>query len=207
MRTILASVITLVGIALAGTFLSAAKSPTLAVAPLAAATTYTVDTVHSAVIFSTTHMNTSRAYGRFNDITGTFTIDMEKPETSKVEIEIKVESVDTANSGRDDHLRGPDFFDVKEFPMATFASSSVKKIDDKKWNVTGPLNLHGVKKDVTIALELTGEGKGREGEALIGFHGTFQIKRSDFGIKYGLGMLGDTVDLIVSVEAVAAAAK
>ncbi len=207
MRTILASVITLVGIALAGTFLSAAKSPTVVVAAPAAATTYTVDTVHSAVIFSTTHMNTSRAYGRFNDITGTFTIDMEKPETSKVEIEIKVESVDTANSGRDDHLRGPDFFDVKEFPMATFASSSVKKIDDKKWNVTGPLNLHGVKKDVTIALELTGEGKGREGEALIGFHGTFQIKRSDFGIKYGLGMLGDTVDLIVSVEAVAAAAK
>jgi polyisoprenoid-binding protein YceI len=204
MKTILVSSLALVGIALAGSFLASAKSPAPAALPAVAAATYTVDTVHSAVIFSTTHLNTSRAYGRFNDITGTFTVDTEKPENSKVEIQIKVESIDTAHSGRDDHLRGPDFFDVKQFPLATFTSSSVEKTAEKKWKVTGMLNLHGVKKEVTIPLEHTGEGKGREGEALIGFHGTFQIKRSDFGMKYGAGMLGDVVDMTVSVEAAAA---
>lgn len=205
MKTILVTGLSLVGIALASTFLTAAKSPTTAVASMPAATTYTVDAVHSAVIFSTTHLNTSRAYGRFNDISGTFTVDMEKPENSKVEIQIKVESIDTAHSGRDDHLRGADFFDVKQFPLATFTSTSVKKSGDKQWSVTGALNLHGVKKEITIPLELTGEGKGQKGEALIGFHGTFQIKRTDFGMKFMTNALGDTIDLTVSVEAAVAA--
>jgi len=207
MKTILVSSLALVGVALASTLLTAAKAPNRVVASIPAATSYTVDTVHSAVIFSTTHLNTSRAYGRFNDIAGTFTVDMEKPENSKVDIQIKVESVDTAHGGRDDHLKGPDFFDVKQFPMATFTSTSVKKTADKKWSVTGPLSLHGVKKDVTIPLEFTGEGKGRNGEALIGFHGTFQIRRSDFGMKFMPDMLGDAIDLTVSVEAAAEAKK
>ncbi|MBL8862787.1 MAG: YceI family protein [Planctomycetes bacterium] len=195
-------IVTLAGLALAVPTLTAARTPSAPVTP-AKAVTYHVDPVHSAILFSTMHMNTARAYGRFNEFSGQFTLDTEKPEASKVAIAIKMESVDTANTGRDDHLRGPDFFDVKEFPSATFTSTKVERKGDKAWHVTGTLNLHGVKKEVVIPMEQTGEGKGRNGEVLIGFHGTFAIQRSDFGIKYGLGMLGDEVTLILSVEAAA----
>lgn len=206
MQKILVPTLSLAALALAGLTLTAANAPAplVAPAPSAAAAVYTVDAVHSTVIFSVMHMNTGRSYGRFNDVQGTFTVDTAKPEASKVEITIKADSIDTANKGRDDHLKSPDFFDVKQFPTATFRSTKVEKKGDKNWSVTGELALHGVKKEVTIPLELTGEGKGRNGEALIGFHGTFSIQRSAYGMEYGKGNLGDQVDLIVSVEAAAA---
>jgi polyisoprenoid-binding protein YceI len=181
---------------------AAAPAPVPAAAP-AKAIAYTIDTVHSTILFSTMHLGTSRAYGRFNAFAGTFTIDAEKPEASKVEIQVKMESVDTANSGRDDHLRGPDFFDVKQFPTATFTSSKVEKKGDGLWHVSGTLNLHGVRKEVVIPMTKTGEGKGQKGEALIGFHGTFKIQRSEFGIRYGIGGIGDEVEMTLSVEAAA----
>ncbi|MCY2961708.1 MAG: YceI family protein [Planctomycetota bacterium] len=205
MKHILVPTLTIAALALAGLTLTSATPPAsaAAVSAPAASGSYTVDPVHSTVIFSTTHMNTSRSYGRFNAISGTFAVDMAKPEASKVEIQIDVNSIDTANKDRDAHLLGPDFFDAKQFPVATFQSTSVKKSGEKTWSVTGTLALHCVKKEVTIPLEMTGTGKGREGEALIGFHGTFSIQRADYGIQYGKGMLGDKVDLIVSVEAAA----
>ncbi len=203
MNKILIPTLSLAALALAGFTLTSAKTPVAVTAPADVSGSYKIDSVHSTVLFSTTHLNTSRSYGRFNDIAGSFTLDAAKPEASKVEIQIQTASIDTNNKGRDDHLRGPDFFDVKQFPVATFQSKTVKKAD-KNWEVTGTLALHGVKKDVTIALEETGQGKGREGEALIGFHGTFTITRADFGIEYGKGMLGDKVDMIVSIEAAAA---
>lgn len=203
MKLILVPILSLAALALAGFTLTSASTPVAVTTPAESAVTYTIDAVHSTVMFSTMHLNTSRSYGRFNEFSGTFTIDTAKPEASKVDIQIQAASIDTNHEGRDDHLRGPDFFDVKQFPLATFQSHSVKKTD-KKWAVTGTLALHGVKKDVTIALEETGQGKGRQGEALIGFHGTFSITRADFGMEYGKGMLGDTVDVIISIEAAAA---
>lgn len=202
MKNVIVPVLSIAALALASSTLVSARAPAAAAAA-PAAVTYEVDAVHSAAIFSLTHLNTSRSYGRFNDLHGTITVDAEKPESSKVEFQIKVESIDTGNSGRDDHLRGPDFFDVKQFPLATFTSSSVKKTGDKTWSVTGSLSLHGVKKEITIPIEQVGSGKGREGQALIGFHGAFSIDRNDYGVSYGKGMLGDKVDLVISVEAAA----
>jgi polyisoprenoid-binding protein YceI len=198
--------VSLAALALAGFALVGAKSPPVAAAAQPAtvgATTYTIDPVHSTVIFSLTHLKTSRSYGSFQDIAGTVVFDPEHPETAKVSIQIQTASIDTNSKDRDAHLKGPDFFEVKEYPAAKFESSAVKPAGDKKWTVLGTLDLHGVKKDVTLTMELLGTGKGFKGEALVGFHGTTTIKRSDFGIKYGPGVLGDEVDLIVSVEAAA----
>jgi len=170
---------------------------------VADAVTYTVDSVHSSTVFSTMHMGVSRFYGTFDKIGGSITVDSAKPENSKVSIEIDMGSVGTRNKGRDDHLRGPDFFDVKQFPTAKFESKSVTKDGDKGFKVVGDLTLHGTTKSITIPMEQSGTGKGREGEALIGFHGTFKIKRGEYGISYGPDALGDEVTLIVSIEAAA----
>jgi len=202
---ILPTTLSLAGLVLAALGLTAANGtasqPAAVSAP--AAVTYTVDSVHSSVVFSTMHLGTSRFYGRFNQIGGTFTVDADKAENSKVSIEIDIGSIDSNNKGRDEHLRGPDFFDAKQFPTAKFESKTVTKSGDKTWKVVGDLTLHGVTKSIVIPMEQTGTGKGREGESLIGFHGTFRINRSDFGIKFMTGGLGEEVSMIVSVEAAA----
>jgi len=118
-----------------------------------------------------------------------------------VAIEIKTDSIDSNNPDRDAHLKSDSFFDVKQFPKATFTSTSVKKAGDKKFSVTGDLALHGVTKPVTVEIENVGKGKGMKGGELAGFFGTFTIKRADFGINYMPDGLGDEVAVTVSVEA------
>lgn len=167
----------------------------------AAPVTYQIDAVHSAVIFRIQHLGAGYTYGRFNGISGTVTYDAAAPAASSVKVSIDAASVDSGNKGRDDHLRGPDFFDAAKFPTITFESTAVKKSGETALEVTGKLSLHGVTKDVTVVMEKTGEGKGREGEALIGFEGVFSVKRSEYGITYGPGALGEDVRLTIAIEA------
>lgn len=161
---------------------------------------FDVDAVHSTVIFRIQHMGAGYTYGRFNGIEGSVTWDAANPSASSVSIKVATASVDTGNADRDNHLRSPDFFDAAKFPEITFSSTSVKATGTTL-EVAGKLSLHGVTKDVTVTMEKTGEGKGRNGEALIGFEGVLQIKRTDYGMTYGAGALGDDVRLTIAVEA------
>lgn len=167
-----------------------------------AADTYEVDAEHSMIIFRAKHMGVSNNYGRFNEFSGTLTVDEADAANSAIELEVKAESVDTGNEKRDQHLRSPDFFNAKQFPVITFKSTKVEKVDEELLQVTGDLELHGVKKSVTIAVEMTGKGKNRQGTALIGFEAIFTIKRSEFGMNYGIGAVSDDVRITVSVEGV-----
>jgi len=155
------------------------------------------------MLCSNSHMKVGRFYGRFNQVKGAFTIDEATPANTKVAIEIPVASIDTNNKDRDEHLRGPDFFDVKQFPVARFESKSAKKSGEKTWAITGTLSLHGVTRDVSLSMEHGGTGPGFDGGTLSGFEGRFKLKRQDYGIDYGEGALGDDVEVIVSVEGLA----
>ena len=167
-----------------------------------AADTYEVDAEHSMIIFRAKHMGVSNNYGRFNEFSGTLTVDEADVANSAIELEVKAESVDTANEKRDQHLRSPDFFNAKQFPVITFKSTKVEKVDEDTLKVTGDFELHGVKKSLTVEVELTGKGKNRQGTALIGFETIFTIKRSEFGMNYGIGAVSDDVRITVSVEGV-----
>ena len=164
--------------------------------------TYEIDTTHSMIIFRAKHSGVSYNYGRFNDFTGEITMD-EDISKSTVELEIKAASVDTANNKRDQHLRSSDFFSAKQFPVITFKSTkvSMKEGETDMLEVTGDLELHGVKKSITVDVEITGRGKNREGGSLIGFESTFTIKRSEFGMTYGIGNVSDDIRITVSIEA------
>ncbi|MCL6533236.1 MAG: YceI family protein [Armatimonadetes bacterium] len=165
--------------------------------------TYRIDPVHSTVIFRVKHMNTAFVYGRFNRFSGTLVVDEKNPERSSVQFEIDLNSVDTGNSQRDDHLRSPDFFNTRQFPKATFKSTRVRKINNTTVEVQGNLTLRGVTKPLTVRVTFTGKGRNPRGQEIIGFETTFTIKRSEFGINYGLnGGLSDEVRLTVSVEAI-----
>ena len=119
LAAVLAGTVTSLAIGLAG-----APAP----APVASsnADAFTVDAVHSAVIYRIKHLNTSWHYGRFNDISGTFNI----ADGGTIDITVKTESIDSGNGKRDAHLKSPDFFSAKEFAEITFKSSSIKKSSD-----------------------------------------------------------------------------
>jgi polyisoprenoid-binding protein YceI len=165
----------------------------------AAATTYSIDPVHSYLIFRVKHMDAGYAYGRFNTFSGTITLDEAAPASCAVKMEVDVGSVDTGVENRDKHLKSPDFFNAAQFPKMTFESTAVKKAGDD-YEVTGNLTLHGVTKPVTVKMTKTGQGSMR-GKTIVGFEGTLEIKRTDFGVGKPPPGLADEVKMTISVEA------
>ncbi len=168
-----------------------------------AADTFTVDPVHSSLIFRVKHFNVGHIYGRFNQYSGSFAFDERNPADCKLDIEVRIDSIDTANADRDKHLKGPDFFNAKEFPAMTFKATRMKAADEKTYDVTGDLTIHGVTKPVTVKLERLGTAKDpRSGKPRTGWETTFSINRSDFGMKYGVPAIGDEVRITVAIEGI-----
>ncbi|GBC93709.1 Protein YceI [bacterium HR15] len=179
----------------------------LLIAPIASANaqrvTYRVDPVHSFVIFRVKHMNTAYAYGRFNSFSGTIVVDEKNPANSSVEFEIDANSIDTGNSQRDDHLRSPDFFNVRQYPKIRFKSTSIRRINANTFEVRGDLTIRGTTRPLTVRVTYVGKGRNPRGQEIIGFETTFTIKRSQFGVSYGLnGGLADEVRVTIAVEAI-----
>jgi polyisoprenoid-binding protein YceI len=184
-----------------GLFLSAASSPSQA-KPAAAPNPsgkYTVDTVHSTVLFRVKHMNASWAFGRFNQVTGELSLNTASPEKSSVTVTIATDSVDTGAPKREAALKGLEVFDVVQFPEATFVSKSVKKSGEGKYAVDGEITFRGIKKPLSVEFEQVGFSDTKMG-VRIGFYGTFMLKRSDFGMKVVPEQLGDEVYVTVSLE-------
>jgi polyisoprenoid-binding protein YceI len=168
-------------------------------ASLPEAETYTIDPVHSTVIFRINHAGVSNFYGRFNDVEGSFTV--AEGGTGSVSVTIPVASVDTNNEKRNGHLKSPDFFSAEQFPQITFKSDALKHVGGSKYEAKGTLMLHGVSKEVTLEVERIGtKDTGKMMGYRTGFEGTVTIKRSDFGMKNMLDMIGDEVKLILDVE-------
>lgn len=182
----------------AGWLLTAGPAPA-AVAP-AAADAFAIDPVHSGVVYSIKHMGAANFRGMFHSPTGTFAFDPAKPEAASLDVTIKLDTLVSNDAKRDQHLKSADFFSAKEFPTITFKSTSAKASGDKTAEVAGDLTLRGVTKPVTARVTHTGTGEGRGGKKLAGVEATFTIKRSDFGMTYMVGPLGDEVTLSVFLE-------
>ena len=168
---------------------------------------YKIDPVHSSLIFKIKHMNIANFYGRFNKMEGSFTYDKENAENNKLEIKIDADSVDTANGKRDEHVKSPDFLNAKQYPAIEFKSTSVKKLSDTEFELTGDMTLHGQTKSVTTKLQKTGEATDQKGVHRAGGETTFTIKRSDFGMDKMMQMLGDEITVTVAVEGIREAAS
>src|SRR5690606_33945359 len=119
--------------------------------PSRAADVYTYDPVHSSVSFKARHLDSSWIHGRFNVVDGKFALDRNDPSRSTFELTIQVDSIDTANAARDEHLRQPDYFDSKQFPTIEFKSTSVKPIEGG-YEVTGDFTMRGKTKKITFPL-------------------------------------------------------
>jgi polyisoprenoid-binding protein YceI len=174
-------------------------------APLAIAqtTTWVPDKNHSEVDFSILHLSLSKVHGRFGNIGGSIVMNEADITKSTVNVTIDVTTVDTGVAQRDSDLKGPNIFDVGQFPTATFVSTSVAK-SGSRLTVMGNLTLHGVTKPVTLNVEgPTGPVQGMDKKPHAGFSATTTISRADFGIasKMPSAVLGDEVKLTIDVDA------
>ena len=168
--------------------------------------TYTADSAHSLVAWSVDHLGFNDYYGLFGDVSGTLTLDPARLAEAKVDVRIPVAKVVVASEGLRNHLlrpgkdgAKPDFFgpDPAE---ARFVSTTVTPSDDgTSAKVAGNLTLNGVTKPVTLDMRFTGAGANPMSKAeTVGFEGQVTIKRSEFGIAYGIPMVSDEVLLMLT---------
>jgi polyisoprenoid-binding protein YceI len=180
-----------------------------AAAPTArAADVFDLDQSHFSIVFSVSHMNMSYTYGMFRQAQGRVVLDRENPAASQFQLTINADSIDTNNAGRDKHLKGPDFFDVASFPTITFESTTVV-LDNRAqqgivYQVTGNLTMHGVTRQITLPIQMLGEGPSLDGKPHAGFLTQTELKRSDFGMTKFLenNTVGDAVGITVSFEGI-----
>lgn len=161
---------------------------------------YKIDTSHSAIIFKVKHKGVAYSYGRFNEFGGTVVADTDSLTDAQIEVTVKADSIDTANEGRDKHLISGDFFNTRQFPELTFKSTSIEEAEDG-YKMKGEITLLGKTQEVEADLDFVGADTANDGTNLIGAEATFTIKRSEFGMNYMVGPLGDDVKITVSIEA------
>ncbi|HXX13820.1 MAG TPA: YceI family protein [Candidatus Eremiobacteraceae bacterium] len=163
-----------------------------------------LDGPHSAAQFSVRHLGISTVRGTFTKVAGDVSYSPADPAKSSVNVTIDASSVDTRVAMRDNDLRSEHFLDVAKYPTITFKSTRVASAGPGKLAVTGDLTIHGVTKEVTLDVEGPGApiknpmGPGQR----TGASASTTIKRSDFGMTYMQGMVGDEVVIQIDVEMV-----
>ena len=167
-----------------------------------AADSYTVDSVHSFIVFRIKHLGGGYAYGRINSPTGSYQFDPASPQSATFEIQVDAAGVDTNHDKRDNHIRSSDFFDVAKHPKISFKSTSVSKLQDGVYEIAGELTFRGITKPITVKANHNGSAKDPWGKYRSGFETQFTIKRSEFGMDFMMGGLSDEVNLTVSVEGI-----
>lgn len=164
---------------------------------------YKVDSAHSFLMFKVRHFNAGNVYGRFNNPTGKLVYDASDVSKSTFEVEARTDALDTGNAMRDKHLKTPDFFDAAQNPTLSFKSTKVEKGEgDDDLKITGDLTIHGETKSITVDAKTLGEAKDPQGKTRIGFETKFTIKRSDYGMNFMAGAVGDDIELTVALEGV-----
>ena len=167
-----------------------------------AAAEYKIDPAQSTVIFKVKNRDISHVYGRFNSVSGLIKVnELRNPSEFDFTVEIRSKSLDTNDKKRDKKLKGPDFFNASAYPKITFVGKTGKKLKDKKFELTGKLDILGAKKDLTVIFQLTGVKRIKRGEYRLGGESTFTVKRSDLGMSFMLPEIADEVTIMVNIEA------
>lgn len=164
-----------------------------------AADSYNLDPTHTAVTFKVSHIGLSWTYGRFNEVSGRFVVDSADPSQSSFELSLNPASIDTGNEKRDEHLKSPDFLNVKQFAAASFRSTSVKSVEGGL-EVTGDFTFHGKTQPITFTLAGGKTAEFPPGVRRTGYSTQFKLKRADFGMDKMAGAIGDEVFVAISFE-------
>jgi polyisoprenoid-binding protein YceI len=166
--------------------------------------TWAIDPVHSSVGFSVRHLMVSKVRGTFEKFSGAITFADDG--TPSVTVEIAVDSVHTGNDQRDAHIKAADFFNVDQYPTATFTSTAVRDNGDR-YVLDGDFTLKGVTKPISLDVEFNGVNPGMGHGEVAGFEASVVLNRKDFGIEIdmpletGGAVVGDKVNITIAIEA------
>jgi polyisoprenoid-binding protein YceI len=163
---------------------------------------YALDSDHGKITWSVSHMGFSTYYGQFVNVQAALNLDPANPSASTLTATIPLTDVASNSEGLNGHLQTPDFFDTANHPTATFRSTRIviDPSDPTEADVHGELTLRGVTKPVVMEVEFNQAGPSMGGAYRVGFDGEATVKRSEFGISYGVPMLGDDVKLHIEGE-------
>lgn len=168
--------------------------------------TWTIDPTHSEIGFKVKHMMFTNVSGKFNQFEATIENQDEAFETSKINFSTDVNSVDTSNTDRDNHLKSADFFDADNFPKLTFTSTEIQKNTDGKYKISGDLTIKDVTKNISFETEYSGFMKDPWGNTKIGLSLNGKINRKDFGLTWNAALetggvlVGEDIKLIAEVQ-------
>ncbi|SES83283.1 YceI family protein [Hymenobacter actinosclerus] len=171
-----------------------------------ATTKWALDPTHSEVQFKVKHLVISTVTGSFKQFEGEAETEGDSFEGAQVRFSAKIDSIDTNQEQRDEHLKSADFFDAATYPELTFVSTSFTKVGGDDYKLTGDMTVHGVTQSVTLDVEYGGQAGDFYGNQKAGFDVTGKISRKDFGLVWsgiteaGSIVVGDEVKLVASLQ-------
>lgn len=167
---------------------------------------WALDPSHSELQFKVKHLVISTVTGAFKVFNGELSSNSEDFSGASVTFRADVNSVDTSNSQRDEHLRSADFFDASQFPTMNFDGGVLKKISEEKYELSGTLTIRGTSKPIRLDVSYGGTTKDPWGNIRAGFEVNGKLNRKDFGLMWnavteaGGLVVGDEVKILANVE-------
>ena len=160
---------------------------------------YAVEPSHTQLLFSVSHMGFSTYYGQFGSASGSLQLDPKTPSRSRFEIRVPTASVSTSSDKLSGELRSSAWLDAAADPEITFRSTQVTPLGHGAASVTGNLTLHGVTRPMTLRARLVGAGiNPLDKKYTVGFDLVGSLRRSEFGVKTYVPLIGDTVTLTIA---------
>ena len=166
---------------------------------------YELDPAHTTVAFLVEHIGYAKTLGQFLRASGGYTFDADTGALSQLRVVVATGSVDTHHEARDGHLKSGDFLDSESHPEMTFIADGARRTGERTDAVTGELTLLGTSRPLTLQATLNKSAPYPIGDraAVMGISARGTLKRSDFGMTYGVdgGLVGDDVEIVIEVEA------
>lgn len=170
--------------------------------------TWLIDSAHTEVNFSVRHMMISNVRGQFQTFSGTIDFDETNRASTTVAVQIDVASLNTRDEKRDAHLKSPDFFDAKKYPLITFHSTRIDMKDKTHAVLYGDLVIRDLSHEVALDVEFNGQAKSPWGTTNAGFTARTQIKRKDWSLNWNMALetggwlVGDEIRISIELEIV-----
>lgn len=168
-------------------------------------TAWKIDPVHSSIQFNVSHMVVSEVTGYFKKFDASVTSDKPDFTDAKISFTAEVNSIDTDNQNRDNHLKSDDFFNAEKYPQIKFAGKSLQKVSDNKYKLYGDFTMRDVTKPIVLDVVYGGTVNGM-GMTKAGFKISGTVNRFDYNLKWnklleaGGATVGKDVDIVCRIE-------
>jgi polyisoprenoid-binding protein YceI len=173
---------------------------------MATLTKWVLDPMHSEVQFKVKHLVISTVSGFFKSFEGELDTENDDFSDASISFSLDINSIDTNQTPRDEHLKSADFFDAEKYPKITFKSTSFTKTGDDEYSLVGDLTVKDVTKSVKLNVEFGGAATDFYGNTKAGFEISGKINRKDFGLTWsgvteaGAVVVGEDIKLLINVQ-------